>query len=40
VYFDDAHPDFGPEVAFSLSVATLSETRLLGQAWRERNVGF
>lgn len=39
-YLDDAHPDFGPKVAFGLSIASLSDTRLFGQALRERNVGF
>ena len=39
LYLDDAPRDFGPEVAFSLSFASLSDTWPLGQALRERNVG-
>ena len=38
-YLDDAPRDFGPEVAFSLSVCHFQITWPHGQAGRERNVG-
>ena len=39
LYLDDAPRCFGPEVAFSLSIVSLSVIWPLGQALRERNVG-
>ena len=39
LYHDDALWDLGPEVAFSLSIASLSVTWPLRQTLREKNVG-